>query len=704
MAVHAFAPTLRPLALAGMLLPAVVVTGAHAQGAVLPDVSVTAKGYAADDLETPAATLSLDREALLDRGANNPGEALRSQPGLAVAGDSAQGQNPAIRGLKKESVVLLVDGIRFNSAQPAGAIASFMSLGLAERIEVVKGPASVLYGSGALGGAINVRLPQARFEPGSRFDVAASWDSASSGVRATGLGNFAGEDHALMLGASIASIDDYRSPDGKVNRTGYESDSFIAQYRFRLDAANQFRVSAQRHTDEDVWYPGSTRGHINPNISRATVYSPKQERTLVEAGYTRTGSGETPLNLDVRVYRQEMKRQIFSRAYNVAGAEIGDIAQTRVVFRTDGLDARADWLAHPQHLLSFGLNAWRMVAAPERLLRSAPPHVPTSPMARNDPFTDGRIEALGFYLQDDMRFGALNVLAGVRHDEVKGTARSVAHPVPGQPRRTANLSHSNGMWSGSLAAIYELSPLVRPYVNLSRGVRAGEMRERFEASPRGDGFFYAGNPQIKPETATQFELGLKGASESLEYALSVYRTRIDDYITGLDISGTPAAGPACGPQAAACKQTINLGEARLTGAEAHVRWQFRSGQWLNASYSRVRGENRDLDEPLFQMPADELGLGWEGRVAPQWTADVTLRLVRKQDRVATMFARGTENATDGFATADLGATWRQGKHRVRLAVRNLADRKYHEHLTEGLSGEEIQAPGRSFFVGYNTSF
>jgi hemoglobin/transferrin/lactoferrin receptor protein len=325
-------------------------------------------------------------------------------------------------------------------------------------------------------------------------------------------------------------------------------------------------------------------------------------------------------------------------------------------------------------------------------------------MARNDPFTDGRIEALGFYLQDDMRFGALNVLAGVRHDEVKGTARSVAHPVPGQPRRTANLSHSNGMWSGALAAIYELSPLVRPYVNLSRGVRAGEMRERFEASPRGDGFFYAGNPQIKPETATQFELGLKGASESLEYALSVYRTRIDDYITGLDISGTPAAGPACGPQAAACKQTINLGEARLTGAEAHVRWQFRSGQWLNASYSRVRGENRDLDEPLFQMPADELGLGWEGRVAPQWTADVTLRLVRKQDRVATMFARGTENATDGFATADLGATWRQGKHRVRLAVRNLADRKYHEHLTEGLSGEEIQAPGRSFFVGYNTSF
>lgn len=703
MALRTCSPTLRPLTLALILLPAAFATTAHAQS-TLPEISVTAKGYAADELETPAATLSLDREALLDRGANNPGEALRGQPGLSVSGDSAQGQNPVIRGLKKESVVLLVDGIRFNSAQPAGAIASFMSLGLADRVEVVKGPASVLYGSGALGGAINVLLPQARFEPGAGFDLAASWDSASHGVRATGVGNFASDDHALMLGASLARIDDYRSPDGKVDRTGYDSDSFIAQYRFRIDASNQLRVSLQQHTDDDVWYPGSTRGHINPQIARTTIYSPTQERTLVEAGYTHTGSGDAPLNLDVRVYRQEMKRRIFARAYNLAGTDIGDIAQTRVVFQTDGVDARADWLAHPQHLLSFGVNAWRMKAAPERLLRSAPPHLPASPMARNDPFSDGRIDALGFYLQDDMTFGALNILAGIRHDRVRGKASSVANPVPAQPRITDGLARSDRMWSASLAAIYEVSPLVRPYANVSRGVRAGEMRERFEASPRGDGFFYSGNPQIKPETATQFELGLKGANDAFEYGLSIYRTRIDDYITGLDISGTPAAGPACGPMAAACKQTINLGRARLTGFEAHARWQFRPEQWLSASYSRVRGENRDLREPLFQMPADELGLGWEGRIAPQWKADATLRLVRKQDRVATEFSRGTENETSGFATADLGATWQHGAHRVRLAVRNIADRKYHEHLTEGLSGDEIKAPGRSFFVGYDTSF
>ena len=129
--------------------------------ASLATVTVTAKGYAADAAETPIATTVLTREDLSRKQARNVGEAVRGEPGLAVSLDGAQGMNPVIRGLKRDSVVLLVDGMRLNSAQPAGAVASFMSLGLADRVEVVKGPASVLYGTGALGGAVNVRLPQA---------------------------------------------------------------------------------------------------------------------------------------------------------------------------------------------------------------------------------------------------------------------------------------------------------------------------------------------------------------------------------------------------------------------------------------------------------------------------------------------------------------------------------------------------------------
>ena len=499
-------------------------------------------------------------------------------------------------------------------------------------------------------------------------------------------------DHALMLGTSLASIGDYASPDGRVDRTGYDSDSFIGQYRYRLDPAQQLRLSLQQHTDWDVWYPGSTKTHANPRVESTTVHSPMTRRRLAELGYSRSGTGDRPLNLDLRLYRQTMDRDIYSRANGPLDKDIGE---TSVTFATDGLDIRADWLAHEQHLLSFGVNAWEMTASPERYLASPPSFA----LVRNAPFDDARIQALGFHLQDDVRLGALSLLAGLRHDTVSGDADSINNGA-----RTSGLDRTDSAFSGSLGAIYEVAPLLRPYANLSRAFRAGEMRERFESSPRGDGYYYVGNPQIEPEYANQFEIGLKGATETLSYALSAYHNRITDYITGKDVSGSAGSNTCPAANAGACKETVNLGRVTLKGLEAEVRWEAWPGHWLSAGWSMVRGDNEDLDEPLYEMPADELSLGWEGRIAEGWTADVTLRLVQDQDRVATLFSNGNEDPTPGFTTADIGATYRWKRHSLRFAVTNIADEAYHEHLTEGVSGMEIEAPGRGFMVSYRGSF
>jgi len=177
----------------------------------------------------------------------------------------------------------------------------------------------------------------------------------------------------------------------------------------------------------------------------------------------------------------------------------------------------------------------------------------------------------------------------------------------------------------------------------------------------------------------------------------VFRSRIDDFITGQPTGATVGGLPV--------KQTVNLGEVVIRGIEVGASWQFHTAQWLRIGYSRLRGENRDLGEPLFQMPADEMSVGWSGQVGAGWTADAVLRLVARQDRVATVFSRGTENATAGFATVDLGATWRYApRQSLRVALRNLADKAYHEHLAEGVSGQEIRAPGRSLQVAWRGSF
>ena len=298
-----------------------------------------------------------------------------------------------------------------------------------------------------------------------------------------------------------------------------------------------------------------------------------------------------------------------------------------------------------------------------------------------------------------MRFGRLNLLAGLRYDTVKSEAASM-----GNGARTTGLDGSDSAVSGSLGAIYEVAPLFRPYANYARAFRAPGMRERYESGLRGDGYFYAGSPEVEAEKADQFEIGIKGANATVDYGISAFYNQIDNYMTGQILSGA-AATAACGaPNAGNCKKTVNLGSATLYGIEAHARWQFVAGQWLSAGYSRIRGRNDDLTNPCSRCRPMR-SLGWMGRVMPGVKADFTLRLVDRQDRVATQFTRGAENATAGFVTADLGASWQFAKNQsLRFAVRNLADKIYHEHLTEGVSGAEIKAPGRSVQLAWRGSF
>nr|HRO60189.1 TonB-dependent receptor plug domain-containing protein [Burkholderiaceae bacterium] len=308
--------TLRPSATIAAVMAIAPLPCALAQ-ASLDEVVVTATGRQADAHETPQAIEVLrpgQAGTGESAGAAPPGALFRGEPGLAVQSDGAWGQNPVLRGLKKESVVILVDGVRVNSAQPQGAIASFLDL--LDRAEVVKGPASVLYGSGAMGGVVNLITPAPRYsdgpESGARFG--SSWGSADSGLAGAMLLRHSNSDYGLVVGLAGRNVDDYESPRGTEENTGYRSHSLLARYKQRLTDGIDLRLNLQRHTDRDVWYPGSARtggqpggAGIPPPLGTVTIRSPEQRRELYEVGVdARLGSGE----LSAELYRQEVSRQI----------------------------------------------------------------------------------------------------------------------------------------------------------------------------------------------------------------------------------------------------------------------------------------------------------------------------------------------------------------------------------------------------------
>jgi len=680
---------LNPLALAVLGLSILPVSHTARAETVLGAQTVTAKGYAADTLDTPQAVEILQAPAA---GGTVSGALLRGKPGLAVQADGAWGQNPVLRGLKKESVVVMVDGVRMNSAQPQGAIASFLDLGLLERAEVVKGPGSVLYGSGAMGGVVHLITPDVGFSAEEQFGgrIGARFSSVDKGVAGAALLTRSSENSALVLGMARRDVDDYRSPDGREDRTGYQSDTLLAKYRHKLNEDLTLRVNLQRHEDEDVWYQGSARtgAGIPVPLGTATIHSPEQRRELYELGVdARLGEG----TLSAEVYRQEIFRQI--RAFS--STKQRDYVRNDVTFVTDGAKAKYLFPVGQDHLLTFGAELWRMRGDPERYIDNNPPAFDNN--MRNDPFDKGEIESAGAFVQDEFTLGDTRIVAGARFDRVTGDAQRKGMT------QTTGLDNADNNLSWSLAAIQPLDENLSAYANLGRAYRAADMRERFEDSARGDGYFHVGNPQLDPEVSTSFELGLKQHGAGLQYQLAAFYTRIDDYIAG---RVTGVVNPQNGLP---FKLTENLDKVTIYGIEGSASMPV--GAFVaDVGFTWLRGENQQDDEPLYQMPAPELTLGI-GQTAERgfwWRAQ--LRAVAEQDRIATRFSNGTEDATAGFVTADAEFGWQFGKvgafESAGFAVQltNLADKRYHEHQTEGVSGNELAAPGRGIALGFNGSF
>ena len=680
---------LNPLALAVLGLSILPVSHTARAETVLGAQTVTAKGYAADTLDTPQAVEILQAPAA---GGTVSGALLRGKPGLAVQSDGAWGQNPVLRGLKKESVVVMVDGVRMNSAQPQGAIASFLDLGLLERAEVVKGPGSVLYGSGAMGGVVHLITPDVGFSAEEQFGgrIGARFSSVDKGVAGAALLTRSSENSALVLGMARRDVDDYRSPDGREDRTGYQSDTLLAKYRHKLNEDLTLRVNLQRHEDEDVWYPGSARtgAGIPAPLGTATIHSPEQRRELYELGVdARLGEG----TLSAEVYRQEIFRQI--RAFS--STKQRDYVRNDVTFVTDGAKAKYLFPVGQDHLLTFGAELWRMRGDPERYIDNNPPAFDNN--MRNDPFDKGEIESAGAFVQDEFTLGDTRIVAGARFDRVTGDAQRKGMT------QTTGLDNADNNLSWSLAAIQPLDESLSAYANLGRAYRAADMRERFEDSARGDGYFHVGNPQLDPEVSTSFELGLKQHGVGLQYQLAAFYTRIDDYIAG---RVTGVVNPQNGLP---FKLTENLDKVTIYGIEGSASMPV--GAFVaDVGFTWLRGENHQDDEPLYQMPAPELtlGIGQPAERGFWWRAQ--LRAVTEQDRIATRFSNGTEDATAGFVTADAEFGWQFGKvgafESAGFAVQltNLADKRYHEHQTEGVSGNELAAPGRGIALGFNGSF
>lgn len=651
-------------------------------------VTVTAKGYASPLEETAALVTVVRTEALPIALPGTLQDLAPAQPGVIWQGDGGLGLNPVIRGLKREQVVLLVDGIKLEALQPVGALAGLVAPALLEGLEVVRGPVSVLHGSGALGGAVNLltatpdRQRDGVLRGGLRLG-ASSGDARRQGAFTLKLGR---GRHGLALAGAQSRAGDYDSPAGPVAWTGFRTRSGHLAYQVDLGPGQSLLARLQRDEVLDLAFPGSRQPR--PTGGDVMVRSPRHARSLASLAFEQILEGAwSP------ILRAQAHRQVVDRSLNTHALLQGrDIALSDVSFAVKGLNLRAE----------VSRGAWRGLAGTSLSRWDSSPDsralTPTGAWNPVGPYRQGRLDSLGSFAQGEWQGSRLGIAAGLRWDRVRGTAASVRLANGTYSPVTASgqsLTRADRAWSGSLGLTWKAAPGLVPYLTLSRAFRAPDIRERFQSGVRADGYTYQGNPQLRPETANHVEAGLKGGKGRWGWQAGLFETRLRDTVAGRTVSPT-------------VRVTENLGSARLRGLDARLEARLGADTRLALAGAWVKGDNLADREPLLQMPPLEGSLSLEHRPATGFTGSLRWRAVDRQDRVATRLTAGRENPTPGFGTLEASCGWRfqpgRLRHEVQLQLRNLGDRTYREHLTEGLSGQEIPAPGRSLALTWGVKF
>ena len=637
----------------------------------LDEIIVTASPLGERADETAHHGHWLRGQALLDYTGAQAGSAVEHLPGVQSSFFGAGVGRPIIRGLEGARVQVLSGGVSSMDASTvspdhAVAIEPF----LADQIEVLKGPATLLYGSGAIGGVVNIadgRLPEL-LELGASGRAELSGDSGSNqrlGALRADYGVEAGSG-AWMLHADAVyrDQDNYKIPEQietTLAGTGLESRNAGASASYLGDSARFGLSLSQFNSLYSIPEEQAAEESANANpLNRAKSGDASGVRIDLEQDRADVSAAL----LDLGEFFEQAELRYGSNDYQhveLEGDEVGTL------FDVQSHEARFE--AVHAGLIGGGKGALGLTHD-QRDFKAigAEAFVPFS-----------KSRGLGLFTVQHIESGAWHTDVGVRFDRVK-------------LRAVGEAERSDSLRTASFATRYSMESGLQLTVNLDRAERAPVAEELFsEGAHIATQSYERGGPNLSKESSFNSELGAHVHLEETHFSASVYRNRFNDFIYQRDgdeiIDDLPL-------------QIWTQADARFTGFEL----QASTALIQDAALGTLRGEL------IFDRVNARLDAGGNlPRIAPQrfganltWALDgwqARLGAVRtgKQDRTAEF-----ESATDGFTRIDLDLSrdfylGDKASAQVFLRVRNASDQLARAHTS--FLKEFAPLPGRNIGLG-----
>lgn len=684
--------------------------------------------------ETPATVSVITAEELEDRLAvdirdvvkHEPGVSVRSSPArfgaaLGVTGrDGNAGFN--IRGLEGDRVLIQIDGVRLPDGFTFGAQAvgrgDYQDLDLIKSVEILRGPASALYGSDGVAGAVSFTTK----DPGDFLREGDSWGGrlkggyASADEGAGGLAVLAGRHGAwsamLALGYRDARETETQGRDDsadtdrtKANPQDFLTRSALAKLVFQPTDTNRLRLTVERF-DRDA-KADVLSGIAKPPLSATSVLRLKaadtteRERLMLDQRWE-PASGPVD-RLAWAAWLQDSETVQFTAEDRNTAAD----RTRRNTFdnRVHGVSVQLEsgfGLAGVEHGLVYGLEASRTRQSGVR--EGTVPPVGEAFPTRAFPTTDYTL--VGAFVQDEVALfgGAVTALPALRFDHYDLDPKADALLAGFSPAGS-----DGGRISPKLGLVFRPGAQARLFVNYARGFKAPSPSEVNNAfSNPIQNYRSIPNPDLKAETSEAFEAGARWVTPAWAAEITAFTGEYENFIEQIQVGGSFT------PTSPGVFQFVNLSRVKIRGVEARARARFESGFGGFVSAAYARGDSYSpAKSPLDSIDPVTVAAGVSYR-APGGRYGGELSVVHVARKAADRVAQAcTPDCYRPAASTvvDLTAYWRVTQAAtLRGGVFNLTDETYaYWNDVRGLSStaasrDAYTQPGRNLALSLTYDF
>lgn len=673
----------------------------------LDEVKVTAGRVEQELMDVNMSVSVITQEEIRRSSARNVGELLEDIPGVRINNDGGQGMKRIkIRGEDAFRTLVMIDGQKVSEHKSMSGSPMLIDPSMIERIEVIKGPASVLYGSDAIGGAINIITKKGGTKP-IEGEVSAGMNTSASGKNASGSIYGGIDGWKYRLSASIEDNDNLKTPKGEMENTYFtaRSVSGFLSYDFTPDAT----VGAS------LDYYDLEFGSSDVNTPGFAVDVPKWTRFKAAAFGEIKNITSSFVRLRTDIFYQKSKKDMtntvpgvwtqgevdtfkamgFEEAFlNRVGVQAGNAYVLQPHASNDmnqyGFSIQADWQIGDSNYLIAGYE----ISYDDLNAHSWNTGTNVMPMMLTDKNYDGYQMINAVYASMETLLSAnLTLTYGARYTWVKTDMDSINNKMgtktSGEGSDGKIVFNAGVLWHGTdnltLRASY------------AQGYRSPILQELYiDTSMGSTGTTYA-NPDLKPETSDNFEIGARWNSTGLSADLAIFYSTADDYIATLYNAQKRGY------------QYNNVAEAKTFGVEltssvriAETGFEpYLTATWMRRQYQNGNGfSTYDTATPEFML---RYGVRWSGMYAGLGLrADA---FARSQTEIE--YDDGVQSATDsssyrlgGYTTLNLTAGVDFGPKRqysFDMGLYNIFDKGYQEQTS-------IYEPGRYFVAKLGARF